>query len=590
VCWRRISYGDWLPNTYYAKLSNELQLAHNLRVSVIGNILPFARSWLLASSAIVLLFVPSFRRIAASLLVLLVASLALPITAGEDWGMGGGQRFATPFLAVCHASFAVLAGVCIAGMTRARQRAWRITAAAGILVITIVTSRLLVSRIHRVKVKLNEVTIGYIGAVQGGERWEHQMRLGVPYGVTMIPDAGGSLLVGGMQMIDNAYLADFVMAHMGRYFGGDPALLRQVNQYEHEERRPDLVDSSTAIGVFDTSYAGTRYFEGTGHLLARRDLVAVPAIDASAPLLFDDGHLRVYLSSETELTAAPGALVRCELIVAWTDTTVDDHLRIRGAIAGGDRDEISLRPYQPGPSGIERRALLLGAPEHAGPAAVTIEIVRDDHVISSSHPLALDVRGDDAAFAHAADQILADGAPMRAARRLAWLREQFIPRFGMTAFHRVIGELLGRNARHGSLAGENLLQLRWNARLATFEHLPVAIRSAEVVLARRLFATCPAATGAEHTARRVACLGRVVDELRRLGYLGVLARVPEIADELLRARDTVERLPPEQRYQTLVGLTLADPSRIALQRALIALRRALSQYPALPTVTDRMAH
>jgi hypothetical protein len=91
------------------------------------------------------------------------------------------------------------------------------------------------------------------------------------------------------------------------------------------------MDSSTAIGVIDTSYVGTRYLEGTGHLLAQRDLVAVPAIDAGAPLLFDDGHLRVYLSSETELTAAPGALVRCELIVAWTDTSVDDHLRIRGA-------------------------------------------------------------------------------------------------------------------------------------------------------------------------------------------------------------------------------------------------------------------
>jgi hypothetical protein len=307
-------------------------------------------------------------------------------------------------------------------------------------------------------------------------------------------------------------------------------------------------------------------------------------------VLFDDGHLRVYLSSETELTAAPGALVRCELIVAWTDTKVDDHLHLRGAIEGGDRDEIWLQPYQPGPSGIERRALLLGAPEHAGPAAVTIEIMRDDRVIFSGHLFTLDVRGDDDAFARAADQILADGAPMRAARRLAWLREQFIPRFGMTMFHRVIGELLSRNARHGSLAGENLLQLRWNARLATFEHLPAALRSAEVVLARRLFATCPVATGAEHTATRVACLGRVVDELRRLGYLGVLARVPEIADELSRAGDTVERLPPEQQYQTLVGLTLADPSRIALQRALIALRRALSQYPALPTVTDRMAH
>jgi len=589
LCWRRIGYGDWLPNTYYAKLFSELQLAHNLRVSVIANILPFASSWLLASSAFVLMCVPNFRRISGSLLVLLVVSLALPITAGEDWGMGGGRRFSTPFLAMCHASFAVLAAGCIAAMTSATRRVWRIVATVGILVITVLTYRLLISRIHRSRPKFTEVTIAYIGAVQGGQRWEHQMRLGVPYGVTMIPDAGGSLLVGGMQMIDNAYLADFVMAHMGRYVG-EPALLRQVNQYEHEERRPDLVDSSPAIGVIDPSYVGTRYLDGPGHLLARGDLVAVPAIEASAPVLFDDGHLRVYLSSETELTAAPGALVRCELIVAWTDTTDGDRIRIRGTIEGGDHDEISLRPYQPGSRGIERRALLLGAPEHVGPAAATIEIVRDDHVIYRGHPFALDVRDDDAGFAHAAEQIVADGSPMRAARRLAWLREQVIPRFGMTTFHRVIGELLGRDARHGSLAGEDLLQLRWNARLATFERVPAAIRSAELLLARRLFAACPAATSTERTALRVACLGRVVDELRRLGYLGMLARVPEIADELSRARGTVDGLPPEQRYQALVGLTLADPSSIALQRDLIALRRALLHYPDLPSVTDRMAH
>jgi hypothetical protein len=79
----------------------------------------------------------------------------------------------------------------------------------------------------------------------------------------------------------------------------------------------------------------------------------------------------------------------------------------------------------------------------------------------------------------------------------------------------------------------------------------------------------------------------VVDELRRLGYLGLLARVPEIAEELSRARGTVERLPPDQRYQALVGLTLADPADIALARDLIALRRALPRYPDLPSVTDR---
>jgi hypothetical protein len=315
--------------------------------------------------------------------------------------------------------------------------------------------------------------------------------------------------------------------------------------------------------------------------------VVVPAVDADARRLFDDGRLQVYLSAETEPTAVPGALVRCELIVAWNDVPLDD-VRVRGAVDGGDRDEISLRPYRPGPGGIERRALLLGAPARLGAAAVTIEIVRGDQVLAREQAFALEVSTDDTAFARAADRILAGDSAVRAARRLAWLREQTIPRFGMTRVRRVMRELADRNRRHGSLTGESLLALRWNARLASFERVPPAIRAAEVAIARRLVRACPPAA-AGPLATRIACLGRVVDELRRLGYLGMLARVPEVASELARAAGALGSLAPEPRYQTLVGLTLADPADIARQRELIALRRELLQYPALPAVTDRTA-
>ena len=604
LCWRRVSYGDWVPNTYYAKFISKPQLAHNLRVAVLDQILLNARTWLVASAALALAFVPRFRWIAAMLAIFALAALALPISVGEDWGMGGGRRFSTPFLAVAHVAFALLAAVCVVGLGRGGRRGGRIAAAAGLLAIAFLSYRLLASRARRAPVKLLDVTLGHIGAGQGGQRWEHQMRLGVPYGVTMIPDAGGSLLVGGMQMIDNAYLADFAMAHMGRYFGGDPALLRQVNQYEHEERRPDLVDSSQAVGVIDPAYIGTRYLAGAGHLHARRDLVEVAAVDAGARLLFDDGQVQVYLSDETVLTAAPGALVRCELIVAWREAAIGGELTIRGAVTGGDRDEISLRPYLPGPSGIERRALLLGAPGTGGPAAVTLELVRGERVVARQ-AIALDVVADDAGLGRAAEQILAaPGSAMQAARRLGWLREQAIPRFGMTRFHGVLDALVARNAAHGSRAGESLLELRWNARLASFAEVPAGIRAAEVVIARRVIAMCPAtgtatgtgtgtatgsATGtatatATATAIRVACLGRAVDELRRLGYLGVVARVPELGEELARAREGLGRLPLEEQYRTLVGLTLADASVIALQRELISVRRAIERYPALPSV------
>lgn len=587
-CWRRISYGDWMANTYYAKIIHEPNLLENLRVSVIQNILLYGRNWQPACAALVLLLVPPMRRIAASLVVLMAASLALPLTAGEDWGMGGGQRFSTPFLAMSHAALAVLAAVCIAGIRRAPRRAWRVVSAAGLVVILAMTTRALVGRMQRAGVKLNEVTISHIAAEQGGVRWEHQMRLGMPYSVTMIPDAGGSALVGGMQMVDNAYLADFVLSHMGRYFGGDPALLRQVNQYQHEERRPDLIDHATAIGVIDQSYVGTRYLPGTDHLHARRDLVLVPAIGAAARLLYDDRGLRVYLSDETVLTAAPGALVRCELLVEWTAALAEPigEIWVRGALAGGDRDEIALRPYQPGASGIERRALLLRAPDAAGRAAVTLEIVRAGGVVAGGM-FAVDVHSDDAALAQAAEQIVEDPSAMRAARRLAWLREQMIPRLGMTQFHRELRQLRARNARYGSRAGENVLQMRWNARLASLEQLPPAIRIAELAVARRLFAAAPRGEAGAQLTVRSSYLGRVVDELRRLGYLRVLEGVPEIAHELALARGARSELPPVQRYQLLVGLTLAEPSSVALQRELIAVRRELVRYPKLPVVTDR---
>jgi hypothetical protein len=593
LAWRRLVYEDWLPNTYYAKMFGPPDLGHNLRVSVIKNILPYSRAWLLASSALVLLLVPRHARIAASLLVMLVASLALPLGAGEDWAMGE-RRFATPFLAMCHVAFAMFAGVCVAKLASA-ARVWRVAALAGLLVVALLTYKLVDKRLDH-PVKVDPLTIALIGESQGGARWEHQMRLGVPFGVTMIPDAGGSLIVGGMQMIDNAYLADFVLAHMGRYFG-DPALLRQLNQYTHEERSPDLVDSSTAIGAIDTAYIGTRYLPGPDHLHARRDLVVVAAIEPGARPLFDDGRLQVYVSSETEPTAAPGGLVRCELIVAWSGAPVGD-IRIRGAIDGGERDELSLRPYQAGTTGTERRALLLGAPRRAGAAAATIEIVRGDDVLAREQAFAVEVRSDDAALAGAAQRILADASTMRAARRLAWLREQQVPRLGMTSFRRVLRELADRDRRHGSLIGESLLALRWNARLASFERVPAAIRTAEVAIARRLVAACPPGAGPSGApsepgasgappATRVACVGRAIDELRRLGYLGMVGRLPEVASELARAAGSLGSLPPEPRYQALVGLTLADPADIARQRELIALRRDLLRYPELPAVTDR---
>jgi len=575
LAWRRIGYGDWLPNTYYAKATATPPLLHNLRYSVIHNILPYARAGLLACSVLVVVAMRTYRRLALVLMVMLVASLALPLTAGEDYAMGE-HRFATPFLAMCHASFAVLVAVSIGFARSARPYAIGIAAVVATMVLPVVVT---IDRWRAPTPYLDVVSIGRVAEEEGALRWEHQMRIGVPYAVVIMPDAGGSTLVGGMQMVDDALLADYDFAHIGPYYG-DPAILRQLNQYSHEERRADLASDSTAIGAFDLKYVGTRYLKGPGSLLPRVDLVEAAEIDPRAQLLYGDDHLRVYLSPATVAIAAPGALVRCELIVAWFDQTPDD-VAIRGAL-DADRDEIQLQPYRPGARGIERRALLLGAPAREGAAPITLEISRGEQRLFAGKALDVNVTKDETAIARAAEQILAEPSTLSAMRRLAWFREQRIPRFTMTRFCMTVRALHREDVERDPRAGKRVLSLRWNARLATFEELPRSIRTAELTAIRRLVSQCTQRTDDASRPQRVACLGRAIDELRRMGYLGVLDRVPELAAELTRARSQLAGLAPAQRYLLLVGLTFAFPSDMPLRRALIGQRRALEIYPELP--------
>jgi len=562
LLWRHASYGDWLPNTYYAKTGNGSHPLANLRTEVIDAILPYAWSRAFVACAIALAIVRTHRRIGCALLVMIVASLALPIVVGRDLFMGE-ARFATPFLACTHVAFAVffawafsLPGV-------------RIKIAA-VACATALPALLVVYRARRGPLYLDVVTVARVAEVEGGQRWEQQMRVGVPYAVGMLPDVGGTILVGGIQLIDNAYLADFVLAHMGRYWSDDEVdLLRQLDEYQHEERRPDLVEPATATGIVDQRYVGTRYVQGPYRHLARRDLVEAAEVPAGAALLLEGAGVRVFASPENVATVAPRGLARYEVFVQWSGGAPDPALQLRAAVAGGDVDAIPLVPYVSGDQGLERRAFLLGAPAKAGAAAITVTLARGDDVIASSNAGALTITRDFAAAAAA----LADAPP----QRFAWLREQAIPRYGMSRFHAIERALLAQSAARDPRAGRNVMRLRWEARLATFDELPRVLRDTERRIVHRVVTS--ACTGSPV---RVACLGRTVDTLRRLGYLGVVAAEPGLRDELAQARATRGTLPPPQRFQALVGLVLANPADIPLQRELIALRRELTTYPPLP--------
>jgi hypothetical protein len=558
LVWRRLAYSAWWPNTYYAKLHDPRSLVANLRDYVVHGILPYGQSALFASSVIALACIPKKEWLASLLALFLVASLALPLTAGADWM--GEHRFATQFLAMCHLSYAVLVAVCIARMVQRPRHVAHVVALVGLGSITVLLA------LERHDVPLNRVTIGRVAYLEGARRWEQQMRLGVPYPVVLIPDAGGTLLVGAMQMLDNGYLTDFQMSRIGRSFWPGHRDWLVLNQYQNVERRPDLVAENNQF-PHDRSLLGTQYLPpSNGILWPRHDLVEVPSLDG-ATLLHDGGALRIYLSPETVPFAAPHALVRYELIVAWTEP-VD--AKLRAQLDGGDRDEISLAPYQRKPAGVERFGLLLGAPDRTGAVRVSFELEYAGQTIAFDSPVMIEISRDDDAQRRAITNILTAPSPQQVAHRLAWMREQSVRRLGMTAFYAKVDALVQADAKHEGGAGALVMALRENARLASLGAIPDVIRSTEQTAVARMFETCP-----RDARPRIACTGRVVDHLRRLGYLGV--RVPE-------GRESLDALAPAERYRALVGLTLADPSDTALQWQLLKLRRTLAgtgTFPAL---------
>jgi hypothetical protein len=585
LAWRYLTYHDLFANTYYAKLPGELNLERNLREYIVASVLPYGHASLFASSVLALLLIPRLAPLGQALLVFLALSLALPLVAGADFM--GEHRFATAFLAICHLSYAAALAACVTHLSRTRLGAWRVGHLLPVLAILVVPALLAFD--HNTiadPVPLGDVTVSRVAHLNGGQRWEHQMRLGVPNAVALLPDVGGALLIGSMQGIDNGYLTDFQTPRMGRK-PDDPVDRREQNQYEHEERRPDLLDDNP-YWPLDRTVLGTRYLASDHRMFARRDLVDVSQLDPRARPIYRDGDLTIYLSDATVPIAAPRSLVRCEIVVAWNDRVPDASIGVIAAIDGGSDDRIGLRPYEAQPHRMERRGLLLGAPPKPGSFRVMLDVVRDDHIVFSGVAFTLTVTTQDAQIRQASEEVLQDASAAQAARKIAWLREQLVPRMTMRGFHGVMDSLLQASRDHSAQAGAYIMHLRRNARLATLQRLPPAIRGAELAAMTRSFDACPGSgspstqPAGEPLAARILCLGRTVDQLRRLGYLGALARMPRISDELRTARGELEHLAPALRYRALVGLTLAIPSDLAMQRRLLETRAMLAASGAFP--------
>jgi hypothetical protein len=578
LVWRYVAYRSLFPNTYYAKLAGQSDPAANIRDYVVGALLPYCRAALFAGSAALLLMVRRFEKLAHCLLAFDLVALALPVAAGADFM--GEHRFGTPFITIGHLTYASVVGVFVARLVVHRRRA-RLAHVTTLVAVLLPGVLLGFDHLAIVDdVPLSRVTVPRIAELNGGARWEHQMRLGLPYAVVMTPDVGGALLVGSMQLVDNGYLADFQTARLGRD-PTSPVDRVLVDQYEFEERLPDLVDDNPYFPV-DKQVLDARYVSGDGRFLARRDLVELAAVPEGARLLYADDTLRVYLTPTTVRTAAPGALMRCELAIAWTGIALDDTTRITVDLER-EHDEIGLRPYVASATGIERRALLIGVPQRTGTYSVDLHVVRPGQTVQPATAFAIDVTRDEQSLARAATAVTAHASPDEAARRIAWLREQAVPRMGMRRFYLTQHAIEAQEVAHGSKAGRYVLKLRWNARLADLQRRSTAIRTAEVAAVHRVVEACPPDSD---LARRALCLGRAIDELRRLGYLDVSELVPEAVRDLGAARAALATMPGAERYQALVGLVLADPSDLVLQRALLAARaEVVSAHQPWPVVS-----
>lgn len=565
LVWRRLAYHAWVPNTYYAKVPGHGGLKDHFVHEVLGGVLGYHRAAMFAASAIALMMFEATERVGQILFVMLLAALVMPLVGGADWM--GELRFGTPFLAVAHLAWAALLAVCL---MRARRASAMFTAVA----VACVGLLLRWDGVPAQPPQLSTVTTGLVAELWGARRWEAQMRLGLPYPVVLDPDVGGALFVGGMQLVDNAMLADYQTARMRHDDNRQPVDAGLVTQYELAERTPDLVNDNPAWPV-NMAVVQKDYRRGADGIWTRKDLVEVP-VPADAPLLLSDSSVRVYLSPDTVTTAAPGALVRIEVFVTWSQ--VPDRSATLVAKLLGDRDELTLAPYQPDEHGSERRAFLLGAPAKRGSYEVQLSLVRAGLPAFPAIAIPIDVV--DSVEAERRATVLArSGAPLDGARRVAWLREQRVPRVSLADYREWFNELRTDDQKRSKMLGAVLRALRDNAELADLRGVTDGISAAEGIAIDRVLTTCPA--GAD--SQRALCLGHRIDSLRRLGYIGVLDRVPLIAKELTELHHRSVTWPTYERYRALVGIVLAAPWNLDAQRDLLHVRAQITDnnFPPL---------
>ncbi len=254
-------FASFLPNTFYAKVTH-VDIGRNYVEYVrplLGN---YWFAFAFSASIVGLRGSPHARRLAPGVVLFSCAALGLPLLAGGDWM--GQHRFATAFLMLGHFSFAA---ACSAAWADPCRSPFVISVGRAIPAIA---ALLLVAggrEDYLTFLHIPYVSFATIADVEGFQRVRIQRYLGLIYPVVALPDAGGSTVVGSMQMVDTAYLTDYHMARIQ----SDPELVRR---YQHEERRVDLAEYHA--WTFDQGLVGIQV-SGCGSVQRRAGLLRLPS-------------------------------------------------------------------------------------------------------------------------------------------------------------------------------------------------------------------------------------------------------------------------------------------------------------------------
>jgi hypothetical protein len=579
---RRMYFGAFLPNTYYAKLDSGIAAASTLKhlqTYVERQMFSHGAALLFVGGTLAAGLMSQSRRLWLAVLACLGAAVALPASSGADWM--GLHRFATAFFALAHLGFVLM--LLTPKPTGPRSIDLGLRVALGLLPLILLHGsweeyRQFTARRH--------ATVDVAVDDSGLERLEVQDRLGLRNPVVALPDAGGPNWLGRMQFVDTLALADYHVARTQRSSPGSNF------HYQARERRVDLVEWH-GVGALDPGRFGGELVRALGRpdphrrpfgFWVRRELVEGGELDAGARLLGEVDGMGVYLSPRTVAVAVPRAVVRIELLFRTPAGAFppDTRLRVSG---GGDQEELPLLTAHPAslpvpvvpPGRVCRQGALLHMPDQPGPVPVTIELLRPGQPAVRFDGVRVEVLPPEAIDQARIDGLLSSAADvMESGHRLAALTAQSAARLARAGRSDLVARFrMSRDARHFDLGGL-FDRLHADANAAPVSGLADRLAAARARLVARADAQVVARHDAKGKAGSAALalqdVGFLVDDLRRV-ELGDVIHAPGTAALLSAARKRwLSAEPSAENYPAFLGLTLIDQGQVRAHKKLFAAR------------------